>query len=298
MKLTLYRMVTKGVALFLMISVCCLNVTVSFAASQDVITEKDNGPEPKKEMRVEGELGKEKDLEQESSLEEGAALTDTTDTVIGTQTKEQSETAEVEQTEVVPPVRNVEGSKKVESATGVESTAEEVTDEMQKPLEPVPIETDPRVEITESEDGLTMIYVGAGVGAAVLLAAALGGSSSSSSDSDVSYTDPTVDLVGPSIYGNDWSGYIDLKDHGHEGYQTITATVTQNGSAVQIDTTSTMDYGNRLNGTINSSGHMLLYDSVTGEDWSTFKGNAQADKIDLYDWVNHLGDLDQIYLTR
>lgn len=158
------------------------------------------------------------------------------------------------------------------------------------------VETDPRVETTEAIDGMTMLYIGGAIGAVALLAVALG--SSSSSDSSSSLSSQTTPAVGPNLHGNDWAGFIDLKQKGNEGYQGITASIAHNGSGVQIATTTTFSYGKVFTGSITSSGSMTMYDSVTGETWTTHKGRASAKQIDLYDFVNDYEDLDRVFLSR
>ncbi len=187
--------------------------------------------------------------------------------------------------------------------------------------------TDPHVEGTGSIDGLTMLYMGGAAAGVAVLALALGGSSSSS-DSSVPPVVPPVpelpdpdpdpepdpdpdpdipdlpdvpsgtDPVGPDLNGSDWTGFLDINDSGHKGFQAISAKIKHNGSSVQIYTSSTLDYGRKFSGTISSSGYMLMYDSISGEDWTTHKGNATKNRVDLYDYVNWFEDLDRMKLTR
>ena len=129
-------------------------------------------------------------------------------------------------------------------------------------------------------------------------------SSNSSSSSSSSYPEdlPPVpeptSVVGPNLNGSDWTGYLDIEETGNEGYQRISARIDHSGSSVQIYTSSTLNYGRKFSGTISSSGYMLMYDSVTGEDWTTHKGNARSGSVDLYDYVNDFDDLDRMYLSR
>lgn len=153
-------------------------------------------------------------------------------------------------------------------------------------------------EDTESIDGLTMLYIGGAVAGAAVLAAALG-SSSSTSDPIVPPPElPTIPIVGPDLRGTGWTGTLNIKDQRYKGFQAISAKIAQRGSSVQIDTSSTLYYGRQFNGTISSSGYMLMYDSISGEDWTTFKNNATSTKVDLYDYVNDFNDLDRMYLSR
>lgn len=184
-------------------------------------------------------------------------------------------------------------------------------------------ENAPEPEKTSS--GNTLLYAGIGVGAAVAIAAAAGSGGGDSSDSDTSSTAATTtttptttkttttttkkvkvttpkdtnpegaEPVGADIAGSDWSGFIDLV--GSER-QSITATISQNGTYVVIRTTSSREYGKKFVGNIASDGFMKLYDQSTGEIWTTHYGNATANKIDIYDYVNNYQDLDQILLQR
>ncbi len=190
--------------------------------------------------------------------------------------------------------------------------------------------TDPHVEVSESIDGLTMLYMGGAAAGVAVLALALGSSSSSDSSAppvipivpDLPSPEPDpepdpdpdpepdpdipdlpdvpsgTDPVGPDLNGSDWTGFLDINDSGHRGFQAISAKINHNGSSVQIYTSSTLDYGRKFSGTISSSGYMLMYDSISGEDWTTHKGNATKDRVDLYDYVNWFEDLDRMKLTR
>jgi hypothetical protein len=128
--------------------------------------------------------------------------------------------------------------------------------------------------------------------------------SSTSSSSSPSYPEglPPVpeatSVVGPNLNGSNWTGFLDIEDRRHEGYQSISARIDQSGSSVQIYTSSTLDYGRKFSGTISSSGYMLMYDSITGEDWTTHRGNASSRRVDLYDFVNNFDDMDMMKLNR
>jgi len=195
-----------------------------------------------------------------------------------------SSTAEVdEQTQHAPPVIEPAKSKDII-------------------LNPTPgktkIETELPKEITETTtDGMTMLYIGGAIAGVAILAGALAANSGSSDSSSVP-VEPAIPVVGPDLGGNDWLGFLDIKDKNHKGYQAISARIIHNGDAVQITTSSTLDYGKQLNGTISKGGFMLMYDSVTGEDWTTHFDNATSKRIDLYDYVNHLNDLDRMKLSR
>lgn len=189
-------------------------------------------------------------------------------------------------------------------------------------------ETDPAEEDSESVDGLTMLYIGGAIAGVAALAIALGSSSGSSGPaipppdptpppSEPTPTPPspspdpdppslpsppsdpsTNPPVGPDLNGTNWSGFLEIKDSRYKGYQFISAKIIHSGSAVQINTSSTLHYGRQFNGTISSSGYMLMYDSISGEDWTTHKGNASTNRVDLYDYVNWFKDLDRMKLTR
>jgi hypothetical protein len=155
----------------------------------------------------------------------------------------------------------------------------------------------PKTKTTGSSK--TMLYVGAGAVAAgalaIGLAASGGGDGGGSNDPPTTPITPSVPPVGADIAGDDWSGILLLIDGLREP---ITATVTQNGSQVQITTSSTQRYGQVFSGTIRPSGHMLLYDQTTGEDWTTFKGPATSTHIEMEDYVNNFTALDVLVLKR
>lgn len=151
-------------------------------------------------------------------------------------------------------------------------------------------DTSPRTEKTSSSN--TLLYAGVGVGAAVALAVSLGGGGSSSSSEPV---EPPKEPVGADIAGDNWSGRLLLVDGERE---LVTAVVHQNGSDVEIITSSTQEYGQRFVGTIKSNGHMLLYEQVTGQDWTTHDGPASWNRIDISDYVHDFHELDNLFLSR
>jgi hypothetical protein len=165
--------------------------------------------------------------------------------------------------------------------------------------EPVFVVTDPSVTVDTGEgiDGMTFLYIGGAVGLLAVGAMALG-SGGSSSGSEPTPLPPTTPVVGPNLNGANWGGYLEIKNTQAQGFQNITATIVQNGSAVQITTSSTLMYGRMFNGNIKPNGFMKMYDSVTGEDWTTHYRNATATNVDLYDYVNGLRDLDRMLLVR
>lgn len=106
---------------------------------------------------------------------------------------------------------------------------------------------------------------------------------------------PNSEPVGPDIRGDNWSGFLDLVGSQGEG---VSASIQQNGNHVVITTSSNQEYGRKFVGTIDDSGSMRVYDQRTGELWSTHKGPAKKNRIDLYDYVHNLKALDRLYLER
>ena len=150
---------------------------------------------------------------------------------------------------------------------------------------------------TPDTDQKTLLYVGGGVAAAAALALALGGGSGSSSspEPEPEPPPPPAKPVGADIAGDTWFGFLELVN----GYrEPVTAVIKQNGSDVEITTTASQRYGRSFRGKIYPNGQMLLYDQITGEDWTTFKGPATGYLIDLYDYVNNFTGLDRLYLKR
>ncbi len=167
---------------------------------------------------------------------------------------------------------------------------------------PIVVETIPEIDDSEPVDGMTMLYIVGGATLALGAVVLMGSSSGGSDDSGGSVTpspdpDPIAPPVGPNMNG-DWSGFLQLKQRGSEGYQGIVASIVHQGNSIRVSTSSTLDYGRYFNGTISSSGYILMYDSITGEDWTTHKGNASSRQMDMYDYVNNFKDLDRMLLTR
>ena len=137
-----------------------------------------------------------------------------------------------------------------------------------------------------------LLYGGAaalGLGIAAIAGGGGGGSSAPPCDEE---------LVGPSIAGNDWTGRLMLLGHGAEGVQEVNASITQCGSSVVINTTSTLSYGQTFDGTISSGGSMLVIEHVRRQDWTTHFGNATSTSVALYDYVNDFDDFDSLVLYR
>lgn len=191
---------------------------------------------------------------------------------------------------------NTANKKNAESANG--QTPQDVAAEYQaaaiteKGKSPVP-ETR-----KESGGSNTLLYVGAGVAAAAAVAVAVGsgGGSGSSEPEPEPEPEPTKSPVGADLQGDNWHGRLIIKDSGFK--EDVTATVKQNGSALEITTSSTQTYGKKFVGTINKSAFIKVRDQDTGQDWTTFYQNARWNMIDIYDFVHNFKDLDRLYLTR
>lgn len=160
----------------------------------------------------------------------------------------------------------------------------------EKPLDQ-PAISSPETGENKQGNKKTLMIVGAGAAAAAVLALALSGGGGGGGPAQ---TEPEVEPVGADLAGN-WSGYLELVNHSREN---ITAVVVQNGSQVEITTSSTQPYGKIFKGTINSSRKMSVIDQTTGEIWTTFKGPAFPTQIDLYDYVNNFTGLDRLFLKR
>jgi hypothetical protein len=142
----------------------------------------------------------------------------------------------------------------------------------------------------DSDTKKWLLY-GGGVALGVGIAAAVAGGGGGGS-STPACEEP---IVGPSLAGSDWAGTLDLYNR---GTQAVTAIITQCGNRVLIQTTSTLEYGQALEGTISSSGHLLLIDQATQQDWTTHYGAASSTSIKLYDWVNNFHNMDKLILSR
>ena len=138
------------------------------------------------------------------------------------------------------------------------------------------------------------VFIGLGVAGLAALALALGNSGGDDGGSTAAPPPAAVDPVGPSIAGT-WSGKLTLIN---EGTELVTATVTQNGKNVQITTSTSLPYGKHFSGTMSSYGSMYMYDTATGQTWTTYGGNARPDRIGLFDYVNNFKDLDRLELRR
>lgn len=147
----------------------------------------------------------------------------------------------------------------------------------------------------------TLIYGGiaaaAVVGAVALAAGSSGGGSSSTAEEEKTATaEPTKDPVGADLNGTNWVGSLTLADDGVR--EAITATVRQNGSDLEITTSTSKGYGRKFIGTIEEDAYIEVEDQDTGEIWSTHFDKARWNMIDLYDYVHNLQEFDRLYLER
>lgn len=190
--------------------------------------------------------------------------------------------------------------KNADAVTAVETeTVETTSTQIQPPIKVPQVDTpDPKTTKTSSS-GKTLMYAGIGIAAVAAVAAAAGSgggsSDTASTASDSETPTPTLKPVGADIGGKTWAGSLNLIDGVKES---VTATVNQNGAAVEITTSSTQQYGHKFIGKIDRAGDMLVYDQTTGEDWSTHNDAARWNRIDLYDYVHGNTKMDRLYLTR
>ena len=96
-----------------------------------------------------------------------------------------------------------------------------------------------------------------------------------------------------------WQGMIDLTG---VPSQSVTATITQDGGKIEIQTSSPFSYGQVFIGDIGPDCNILNYEQKTGQDWSTHEGPANANSINLYDFVDischGYTRYDRLFLTR
>ena len=104
---------------------------------------------------------------------------------------------------------------------------------------------EPQRSQTDSGGGM-LFYTGIGVAAIAGAAVALSSSDSSSSAEEEEETkpDPTKTPVGATLHGTNWTGKLLLADSGSK--EPVTATVYQNGSELEITTTTTQKYGKKI----------------------------------------------------
>ena len=185
-----------------------------------------------------------------------------------------------------PPSLEKKSKKQPADSTNTSATA--------KPLDK-PAYSPP--EAPEDKQGKinTMLIIGAGVAATGAMALALSGGGGGGGGTVEPEPTPSVEPVGVDIAGDNWAGYLDLVNGGREN---VTAVVDQNGSQVEITTTSTQRYGQVFRGKIDANGHLFVYDQTTGETWTTHKGPVFPTQIDIYDYVNNFTGLDRLLLKR
>ncbi|MEE9447121.1 MAG: hypothetical protein V3V09_04125 [Arenicellales bacterium] len=85
-----------------------------------------------------------------------------------------------------------------------------------------------------------------------------------------------------NLNGDDWQGVFGTR--GFNNHQFLTSNVQHIGNNITL-TTSKFGIAHRFIGTINSSGHMLVYDQFDGEDWSTHLGPARPSEVKLFDFI-------------
>lgn len=144
---------------------------------------------------------------------------------------------------------------------------------------------------SDSTSNKWLIY-GGGIALGVGVAAAVAGGGGGGGSSTPACEEP---IVGPDLSGSDWAGKLVLYDR---ATQPVTAIVTHCGNRVLIQTTSTLAYGQAFEGTIKSSGHMLVHDQATLQDWTTVRGPASSTKIEIYDLVNNFHNYDELEIYR
>jgi len=97
----------------------------------------------------------------------------------------------------------------------------------------------------------------------------------------------------PSI-GGSWRGvFLDATTGARRG---LTASITQDGDAVTIDT-SLSGLGGYFTGTIRSGGFLWLSDAWDGETWTTLGGAASGSYIVIQDYVTNPDDPDELLLN-
>lgn len=99
--------------------------------------------------------------------------------------------------------------------------------------------------------------------------------------------------AGPNLAGS-WSGlFLDATTGARES---ITATITQSGSEITIDT-SLSGLGSYFTGSIQSDGFLWLTDASDGETWTTLSGAATARYLVIQDYVTDPDDPDELVLN-
>ncbi len=78
--------------------------------------------------------------------------------------------------------------------------------------------------------------------------------------------------------------------------ESITATITQSGDEITIDT-SLSGLGSYFTGNIQSGGFLWLTDASDGETWTTIEGAASSSYIVIQDYVTDPDDPDELLLN-
>ncbi|MDP3479083.1 MAG: hypothetical protein Q8R88_04880 [Desulfoprunum sp.] len=150
----------------------------------------------------------------------------------------------------------------------------------------------PQTTKTDSS-GKTLLYAGIGIAAVAAVALAAGGSGGSSPEPDP--PTPINPPVGADLDGDNWHGQLKLVD----GYtEDVTASVHQNGTQLEITTTTAQKYGQKFIGKIDRSANILVKEQTTGEIWSTLYNKARWNMIALHDFVHNVHTTDRLILTR
>ena len=108
--------------------------------------------------------------------------------------------------------------------------------------------TNPVPETTTNSGSNTMLYAGVGIAAVAAVAVAAGSGGGSSTSEPEPEPEPTKPPVGADLNGDNWHGRLILVDSGFK--EEVTATVKQNGSELEITTSSAQQYGKKLIGKI------------------------------------------------
>jgi len=176
-----------------------------------------------------------------------------------------------------------------------EETAKDIAAQNQAAIITEKAKTPAPPATTESGSN-TLLYAGVGIAAAVGIAVAAGSSGGSSSSEPEPEPEPTKPPVGADLNGTNWHGTLTLAETNVK--ESVTATVKQNGTALEITTSSTQKYGKKFIGTIDRSAFIKAEDQDTGETWSTFYKTARWNSIDLYDFVDNFHEKDRLILGR
>lgn len=142
---------------------------------------------------------------------------------------------------------------------------------------------------------LRLIHVGVLVCALLCLQACDGGGGGSKNNKDTASAD-NADMQSsaaeestvsyPHIDGQ-WSGTFFTENWPFPGRRHVSATITQSGDAITIDT-SLNGIGSFLTGRIDANGGIVLTDAATGETWTTHRQRATESFIEIADFRKEL----------